>query len=123
MLDYFKDQRLRRAERIRRRKEYLHLYDRGTRITGRFLVGYFARSSRPWSRVGITVSRKVGKPVRRNRVKRRLKEVFRRNKSALSLATDVVLNARRSAADASYADLERDFLDLVACWNNQQRAL
>lgn len=123
MLDYFKDQRLRRAERIRRRKEYFHLYDRGTRITGRFLVGYFARSSRPWSRVGITVSRKVGKPVRRNRVKRRLKEVFRRNKSALSLATDVVLNARRSAADASYADLERDFLDLVACWNNQQRAL
>lgn len=123
MLDYFKDQRLRRAERIRRRKEYFHLYDRGTRITGRFLVGYFARSSRPWSRVGITVSRKVGKPVRRNRVKRRLKEVFRRNKSALSLATDVVLNARRTAADASYADLERDFLDLVACWNNQQRAL
>ena len=63
------------------------------------------------ARLGVTVSRKVGNAVVRNRVKRRIREWFRRDGSALAQGRDVVVIARASAASlegsAVFAELSR----------------
>jgi ribonuclease P protein component len=65
-------------------------------------------------RLGITATRKVGGAVRRNRVKRVLREVYRRNRAALGEAVDVVVNAHPGIHERSYAEIEREFLDAFA---------
>ena len=66
------------------------------------------------SRLGITVTRKVGGAVVRNRIKRRLREIFRRwQELSPSEALDIVLHARPSAARASFGELEREATKLL----------
>lgn len=103
----FVDQRLPRSRRIRKRSEFLRL-QRGSGRAGRAFVVITAASSRGRSRLGITASRKVGGAVVRNRVKRRVREVFRRHQQRLQPPRDVVVIVRPSAAGASYAELERE---------------
>ena len=62
------------------------------------------------SRVGITVTRKVGGAVRRNRVKRTLREVFRMHRHQLRPPMDLVVNARTTIVSSSFAGLETEFL-------------
>ena len=61
--------------------------------------------------MGLTVSRKVGNAVTRNRVKRWLREVWRHHRDALPDSVDVVLIARPSAADAGLDRLREAFLE------------
>jgi ribonuclease P protein component len=65
-----------------------------------------ARSAQ--SRLGITVSRRVGDAVARNRIKRLVREFFRHNQMRIRPAQDVVVIARPGAADATYPDVQRE---------------
>ena len=62
-------------------------------------------------RLGVTASRKVGDAVRRNRVKRVVREVFRRNRAAFPEGTDVLVVARASARDIDYAAAREEILE------------
>ena len=75
---------------------YLVLYARPNRLTT--------------NRVGITVGKKLGKAVIRNRVRRRLREIYRTNELRLAPGWDIVVVARVKAVYARYSDLERSFL-------------
>lgn len=61
------------------------------------------------TRVGFTVSTKVGNAVIRNRIRRRLREIFRKRRSELPAGIDLVLVARASAAQADFDELARAF--------------
>ena len=61
-------------------------------------------------RLGITVTRKVGGAVTRNRIKRRFREVFRRHRQELKPHLDIVVNAHRGVEFDDPAGLEREFL-------------
>lgn len=111
-----------RHERLRKRADYLRLYARGQKVFGRHLVLYLEPGALPCSRLGITVSRKVGRPVVRNRIKRQLREIFRRQKRFLRPACDLVVNVKRSAATASFRDLSEDFLEALGPWLREDDA-
>ena len=64
----------------------------------------------------MAVSRKVGNAVHRNRIKRRIRALFQRMRTDLRVALDVVVIARRGAAEASFADLERDLRRGLRPW-------
>ena len=64
------------------------------------------------NRLGVTVSTKLGHAVVRNRVRRRLREIFRLNQGGLAQGYDMILVARTRAVGAEYRELERAFLSV-----------
>lgn len=106
-----------RDDRLRKRREFEECYASGVRVSGRhiqvFLLGAAGLSAR--TRLGISVPRRVGRAVTRNRVRRRLREIFRRTRPIFGAATvSVVINARPSAAGASFQDLSADYAAAVS---------
>ena len=61
-------------------------------------------------RLGLSVSKRVGSSVVRNRVRRRLKEIFRSSVADLPCDLDLVISARPAAAEASFEELNQEFL-------------
>ncbi len=78
-----------------------------------FLVVYARRNRLGINRVGVTVSKKLGKAVVRNRVRRRLREVYRLNESRFLPGWDIVVVARGRAVDARFSELTRAYLSLA----------
>ena len=77
------------------------------------MVLYARKNHSGQNRVGVTVSKKLGKAVVRNRVRRRLREVYRLNESRFLPGWDIVVVARGRAVDASFSDLTRAYLALA----------
>lgn len=90
-------------ERIRKRSEYQTIYRKGAKFETRHFKLAVLPNCLPARRIGITVSRKVGNAVQRNRVKRRLREYFRRHKAAFPSSSDIVITAKTGAQELSFA--------------------
>ena len=88
---------------------FRRLYRRGQSAANAYLVLYAHRNGSARSRVGITVSGKLGCAVQRNRIRRRLREIYRLREDKLCRGTDLVIVARGKSAQATYAQLERAF--------------
>ena len=108
-----------KAERLRKRKEFLGVYERGDKIQSTYFVLYMLENGRPHHRLGITASRKIGRAVVRNRIKRRLREIFRTNKQAVFPHCDLVVNAKRSAAQARNQQIQEDILKGFLRWKRK----
>ena len=87
-----------KEERIRRRADFLRISRDGARYQTRHFRLSICPNSLPHRRLGITVAKRVGSAVERNRVKRLLREFFRRNKLKLPASTDIVVVAKEGAA-------------------------
>ena len=91
---------------------FRRLYQKGKTAADSRLALYVRRSGREKNRLGLTVSTKVGCAVVRNRVRRRLREIYRLNEDKLVSGVDIVVVARVRAAHAPYRRLEQSFLKL-----------
>lgn len=103
------DRTFARASRLRARKRFLEVYERGHRVHGRFFVLFGVSGATSTSRLGITATKKFGHAVARNRIKRVVREIFRKNRSIAASPIDVVINVKTSAREESYDRLEADF--------------
>jgi ribonuclease P protein component len=99
--------RFRPHEHIRRRSEFQNIYERGDRLHGRFATVFVLPNQRPVGRLGIAATKKLGGAVQRNRAKRLIREVFRRNNIAPGF--DVVVIPKRDLLDATLTVLEADY--------------
>ena len=94
-----------------------HIFQRLYRTSGQangYLVLYARRNRTDTNRVGITVSKKLGKANVRNRVRRRLREVYRLNEEKFQSGWDIVVVARTRAIKAPFDVLTKSYLDLAA---------
>jgi len=78
-----------------------------------YLVLYARKNRTESNRVGITVSKKLGKAHIRNRVRRRLREVYRLNEDQFQSGWDIVIVARSKAIDAPFDQLVKGYLALA----------
>lgn len=100
------------AEHIRRRADFQRVYDQGVRIRGRYSTVFLLPTSLAFARLGIAATKKLGGAVARNRAKRLIREVFRRNK--ITAGIDIVVVPRRELLDASLTALEADYCRSIA---------
>ena len=94
-----------------------HIFQRLYRTSGHangHLVLYARKNRLDTNRVGITVSKKLGKAHIRNRVRRRIREVYRLNEEKFQPGWDIVVVARVKAIDASFDALTKSYLSLAA---------
>ena len=80
--------------RVRSRLDFAAVYERGVRISDGCLSLAVLSNDRPTSRLGLAVSKRCGNAVRRNRLKRRLREVFRQSRAELPTGLDLVVQPR-----------------------------
>ena len=78
-----------------------------------YLVLYARKNRTEGNRVGITVSKKLGKAHIRNRTRRRIREVYRLNEEAFLSGWDIVVVARSKAVDAEFSRLTKSYLSLA----------
>ena len=98
------------TDTLKKNHEFRRLYSKGKSTAVSTLACYCRKNGREGNRVGYTVSNKIGNAVTRNRIRRRLREIYRLHEGQLKRGYDVVLVARHRAADADYHRLERDVL-------------
>src|SRR5689334_17873447 len=101
----------RRNERVRRRGEYQQVYERGVKVHSRSFTLFRLPNGLDVGRLGIAATRKLGGAVTRNRAKRLVREVFRRNK--LAPGFDIVIVPRRELLDTSLVALESEFRHIL----------
>jgi ribonuclease P protein component len=105
-------------EHIRRRTDFKRAYDRGVRVRGRYSTVFIHPNRLGFGRLGIAATRKLGGAVARNRSKRLIREVFRRNKVAQGL--DIVIVPRQELLDASLKALEAEYLRALVIARGQR---
>jgi len=98
--------------RLRRSLEFRAVQKNGRRFVTKDLVVLWQRTDDDLPRFGLTVSRKVGNAVVRNRVKRWLREALRTRRGSLS-GVDVVVIARHNARTAGYSRIEDQIIQAV----------
>lgn len=91
------------ADRIRKKSEYAAVFSDSRKVADRYFVCYLAKQEQQGSKMGLAVSRKVGKAVTRNRIKRYLREFFRTHRQRLIVSCPFVVVARPPAAELDYA--------------------
>lgn len=104
------DRTFARASRLRARKRFLEVYERGLRLQSSFFILFGVPGEASVSRLGITATKKFGPAVARNRIKRVVREIFRNNRGLGRAPVDVVVNVKMSARLESYRRLEADLL-------------
>src|ERR1700687_2123630 len=91
--------------RLRRREEFLRIQRQGIKVSTDPLLPLALRNTGAVTRLGVTVSTKLGNAVVRNQIRRRLREIFRRHRQLLPQGIDVVLIATSRAGTADFASL------------------
>jgi len=92
--------------------EFKRLYNKGKSAASKCVVVYCIRNGKAGNLLGITVSTKLGGAVQRNRIRRRLKEIYRLNEQALNTGYSIVIVARQRSRFAGWSELESSVLSL-----------
>lgn len=101
---------MKKTEAIKLNKEFKSLYYRGGCQVSKRIVLYFRKNknNKDINRLGLTVSKKVGNAVTRNRIRRLIKENYRIREDSLSKGYDLVFVARKSAAEFGFYEIGKD---------------
>ena len=98
---------------IKQNYEFRRVYQGGKSSASGLVAVYCRRGRRGRSQLGITVGTKVGKAVVRNKIRRRLREIYRLHEPTIRRGFDIVIVARVKSRYATYQQLEADFLRLT----------
>lgn len=119
-----------KKRKLRKNVEFRTVYRRGKSFSNNLLVLYVYKNNRnrlqegdTYNKVGISVSKKVGKSVVRSRVKRLIKESYRLNSDSLKSGYDFVFVARTALKDRKYRDVESAMINLfkkAGLYNNEE---
>jgi ribonuclease P protein component len=107
-----KANRFRRAEHLRSPADFKRVYDRRRSASDGWLIVYARENHLPHLRLGLSVSRKVGGAVQRNRFRRLYREAFRLSRAEMPVGLDLVL-IPRTTTEPTLVDLQQSLVKLV----------
>lgn len=116
---------MKRSVTLKENHEFRRLYNKGASAVSGSMVIYCRKNRMDHNRLGITVSVKLGHAVVRNRARRRLREVYRLNNTALRQGYDLVIVARGRTLTASWKELNDTSCGCAAswiCWRRRNEA-
>lgn len=99
--------------KIRKGWEYRFIYRNGRRKSNRYFVLYYIITDLGYSRFGISASKKLGNAVKRNRVKRLLREVLRLRDDIIGMSMDIVIVARDGMLGINFNEANEAFGSLI----------
>ena len=94
-----------KADRLRKRSEFIHVSQHGRRVQNRFFIACYCLGLNSASRIGITVTKRVGKAVTRNRIKRIVREHFRLNRKDTQSYLDINVIAKKEAVELTSEEM------------------
>ena len=101
-----------RSRILKKKKDFQAVYSRGKSYANRFLVLYVFRSNGFQGKVGFAAGKKLGNAVKRNRIKRLLRESYRMHQSEIEEGVSLLLVGRKAALAGKCQELEKAFLAL-----------
>ncbi|MHA0857573.1 ribonuclease P protein component [Paenibacillus sp. CMAA1364] len=105
---------MRKSLRLRNRADFSRVYRHGKSFANhQFVVYWFRKKDVEQFRVGISVSKKVGNAVVRNRMRRMVKEIVRHQETTLIEHIDLVFIVRKGAIHMNYKDMEKSILHVL----------
>jgi len=107
------NQRFTKRERLRTRSDFQRVYRTGVRISDEYFTLIASPNLHDTRRLGISIRKKVGKAHDRNRMKRLLREVFRRNKNRFPEGCDIVLVVSSPPSTLTYSAFQEAILSLA----------
>ncbi len=99
--------------RLRKKKEFEHIFNNGKRIPGRGLVCYWLEDESMGYKLGIVVPRKVGCAVVRNKIKRYIREYYRRHRPLFKRVGALIVVARPQVAQWTHKEIDAELESLL----------
>ena len=104
---------LKKINRLKKRYQFNYVYKSGEHVSGEHMVLYVASSKTKNIKVGLAVTKKVGHAVVRNKVRRRLREIIKKQVPNLKQNNNIIVVARDNITEASFEKLSNEFLKLI----------
>ena len=101
------------SESLKKNHQFQFVYKHGRSYANKYFVMIIKENGLEKNRIGISVSKKVGNSVVRHRITRLVRESYRLHESVFNSGLDIVVVARKSAAEAGYYDVEKALLHLA----------
>ncbi|MDS1029832.1 ribonuclease P protein component [Bacillota bacterium LX-D] len=105
---------LKRDFRLKKNKDYKITYNKGKYLTGQYVIMYYLKNGLSVNKFGFSISKKVGKAVVRNKIKRRLRECCRLNNSRLAQGYNIIFVARSKIKGIKYVLVEEEIINLLS---------
>ncbi|WFA08316.1 ribonuclease P protein component [Tissierella sp. Yu-01] len=99
--------------RLRKNLEFRKVYNNGKNFWNRNLVLYIRKNDLEETRLGLTITKKVGNAVVRNKIRRRLKEIYRLNLYRVKDGYDLIIIPKKNVVDISYKELESALIHIL----------
>ncbi|MFV0242651.1 MAG: ribonuclease P protein component [Lacrimispora sphenoides] len=102
---------------MKKSRDFQEVYQNGKSLANRLLVMYVKKTDRPETRIGISVSKKVGNSVVRHHITRLIRESFRLHEEMVETGLDIVVVVRTAAKEENYKTIESAYLHLCGLHN------
>ena len=99
--------------RLRSNIEFKKIYKDGKNYWNRNFILYVRRNKLKETRVGFTISKKIGNAVTRNKIRRRMKEAYRLNFNSINSGYDLIFIPKKHIVDISYDDIEDSMIHIM----------
>jgi ribonuclease P protein component len=99
--------------KLKKNYEFKKVYNEGRYYVEKYVVMYIIKNDSALNKIGFSASKKVGNSVVRNRVKRRMKEAYRKYGNNTKAGYDIVFTARVGSGSADYAMIEKNIISIL----------
>ena len=101
----------RRIERIARKADFTDLIKNGKKFSTQDILFYSRKNDLPYTRFGVAAPKRLGSAPLRNRCKRRLRELFRTNKGAVTAGYDIIAVVARDVSRKDFETVRNEFME------------